>query len=156
LVGKYDLDRIRLYAALLGEEGAIHELRGRSAEAGQCYQRSLAFYAAASSAGARLQPADIERIELLYRNVRELGIDDRYEEEIPRLLDRPLSSPLGPAPPERTELQDTTVAPVATVQPRLGQGQLNAIRRISCFVLIVLVILIVVGANILQGVRLPL
>jgi hypothetical protein len=155
LVGKYDLDRICLYAALVGEEGAIHELRGRSAEAGQCYHRSLAFYAAASSAGAHLQPADVERIALLYPKVKDVGLDNRYEEEIRRLLGRPVSSPPRPTMPKLAEPRDTTVAPVATVHPRSRQGRLAAIRRIGCLVLIVLVILIVVGVNILRGVRLP-
>ena len=156
LVGKYDLDRIRLYAALVGEEGAIHELRGRSAEAGQCSHRSLAFYAAASSAGAHLQPADLERIALLYPKVKDGGLDNRYEEEIRRLLGRPVSSPPSrPTMPKLAEPRDTTVAPVATVHPRSRQGRLAAIRRIGCLVLIVLVILIVVGVNILRGVRLP-
>src|ERR1700680_4675192 len=31
LVGKYELDRLRMYAALLGEEGTIHQLRGHTA-----------------------------------------------------------------------------------------------------------------------------
>jgi hypothetical protein len=62
LVGKYDLDRLRMFAALLGEEGAIHELRGKSARADQCYRHALELYAAISLAGARLKAADSERI----------------------------------------------------------------------------------------------
>src|SRR5260370_15151010 len=41
LVGKYDLDRLRMYAALLGEEGAIHERRGKPPPAHQCYRHAL-------------------------------------------------------------------------------------------------------------------
>jgi len=69
LVGKYDLDRLRMFAALLGEEGAIHELRGKSARAEQCYRHALELYAAISQAGARLMPADSERIALLEAKV---------------------------------------------------------------------------------------
>jgi hypothetical protein len=65
LVGKYDLDRLRMFAALLGEEGAIHELRGKPKRAEQCYRHALELYAAISQAGARLKPADSERIVLL-------------------------------------------------------------------------------------------
>jgi hypothetical protein len=69
LVGKYDLDRLRMFAALLGEEGAIHELRGKSARAEQCYRHALELYAAISQAGARLMPADSERVALLEAKV---------------------------------------------------------------------------------------
>ncbi len=65
LVGKYDLDRLRMFAALLGEEGAIHELRGKPERAEQCYRHALELYAAISQAGATLKPADSERIVLL-------------------------------------------------------------------------------------------
>jgi hypothetical protein len=65
LVGKYEMDRLRMYAALLGEEGAIHERRGKPARAEPCYRRALELYAATSLAGARLNPADQERIALL-------------------------------------------------------------------------------------------
>ena len=33
LVGKYEVERIRVYAALVGEEALIHDLRKRPAEA---------------------------------------------------------------------------------------------------------------------------
>jgi len=54
-----------MFAALLGEEGAIHELRGKPERAEQCYRHALELYAAISQAGARLKPADSERIVLL-------------------------------------------------------------------------------------------
>ena len=63
VLGPAELDRVRLYAALLGEEGAVHELRGRLVEAQRCYSRSLELYSAAEAAGAELMEADRERIE---------------------------------------------------------------------------------------------
>ena len=62
ILGPSELDRVRMYAALLGEQGALHELRGRAAEASGCYRRSLELYDAASSAGAGLLDADHERM----------------------------------------------------------------------------------------------
>jgi hypothetical protein len=62
LAGRYEIDRIRLYAALTCEEGAIHEARGDAPRAAACYERGLALYEAASRAGARLLPADDERV----------------------------------------------------------------------------------------------
>jgi hypothetical protein len=69
LLGAFESDRLRMYAALLTEEGTIHELRGQAARAQQCYGRSLDLYTALSKAGARLNPADWERIELLQPKV---------------------------------------------------------------------------------------
>ena len=62
LAGRYEIDRIRLYAALTCEEGAIHEARGDAARASACYRRGLDLYAAGVEGGARLLPADDERI----------------------------------------------------------------------------------------------
>jgi tetratricopeptide (TPR) repeat protein len=62
LAGRDDVDRIRLYAALTCEEAAIHAARGRLAQADTCYRRALGLYEAASAGGARLRPADEERI----------------------------------------------------------------------------------------------
>jgi hypothetical protein len=47
---------------LLGEEGAVHELRGNNLDAARCYGRSLELYGAAEAAGAELLEADRERI----------------------------------------------------------------------------------------------
>jgi hypothetical protein len=66
----YESDRIRMYAALLSEEGTIHELRGHAARAQQCYGRALEPYTALSNSGARLSPTDWERIELLQPKVQ--------------------------------------------------------------------------------------
>jgi hypothetical protein len=85
LVGKYELDRLRMYAALLGEEGAIHELRGESSRAEQCYRRALDLYAAISLAGARLKAADLERIVLLQPKVEAGAIDQPHSDELRRL-----------------------------------------------------------------------
>ena len=85
LVGKYELDRLRMYAALLGEEGAIHELRGKAAKAEHCYRHALELYAAVSLAGARLKAADWERIALLQPKVEAGSIDVRYRNELQRL-----------------------------------------------------------------------
>lgn len=88
LVGKYELDRLRMYAALLGEEGTIHQLRGKSARAEQCFRHALELYAATSLAGARLMAADLERIALLLSIVDAGNIDSRYGEELRRLADQ--------------------------------------------------------------------
>jgi hypothetical protein len=71
VLGPAELDRVRLYAALLGEEGAVHELRGHAAEARLCYTRSLELYEAAKGAGAELLEADRERISDLRSKLAE-------------------------------------------------------------------------------------
>ena len=85
LVGKHELDRVRMYAALLSEEGAIHELRSHAARAQQCYRHALELYAATSLAGGRLMTSDRERIVLLQPKVKTGDIDSRYYEELLRL-----------------------------------------------------------------------
>ena len=85
LVGTYELDRIRMYAALLGEEGAIRELRGQPERAQQCYSRALELYAAISLSGARLKNADWERVVELQPKIEAGTIDSRYQEELRRL-----------------------------------------------------------------------
>jgi hypothetical protein len=85
LVGKYELDRLRMYAALLGEEGAIHDLRGDPARAEHCFHRALDLYAAISLAGTRLKAVDLERIVLLLPKVEAGNIDRRYGPELRRL-----------------------------------------------------------------------
>ncbi len=85
LVGKYEMDRLRMYAALLGEEGAIHERRGKPARAELCYRRALELYAATSLAGAQLKPADCERIALLQPQVAPGSIGKRFGDELRRL-----------------------------------------------------------------------
>jgi hypothetical protein len=70
LIGKHDLDRIRMYAALLAEEGTIRELRGESARAQYCFSRALDLYDAISLSGAPLRTADWERMDMLRPKVQ--------------------------------------------------------------------------------------
>jgi len=84
-VGKFDLDRVRMYAALLAEEGTIRELRGQEARAQYCFSRTLELYAAISLSGARLKTADWERIVSLQSKVAPGSIDARYADELMRL-----------------------------------------------------------------------
>lgn len=65
LIGKLDLDRVRMYAALLAEEGTIRERRGEMPRAQYCFRRALDLYDAISLSGARLRTADWERIDML-------------------------------------------------------------------------------------------
>jgi len=95
LIGKYEMDRLRMYAALLGEEGAIHERRGMPARAELCYRHALELYAATSLAGARLNPADRERIALLQAKVAPGSIGKRFGDELRRLANE--TSPLHDA-----------------------------------------------------------
>jgi hypothetical protein len=70
LIGKHDLDRVRMYAALLAEEGTIRELRGETARAKYCFSRALDLYDAISLSGAQLRTADWERMDLLRPKVQ--------------------------------------------------------------------------------------
>jgi hypothetical protein len=65
LLGKYELDRVRMYAALLGEEGLIRDARGQVERAQECLTRALQLYAAISASGARLMSADQERMTVI-------------------------------------------------------------------------------------------
>jgi len=93
LVGRFELDRLRMYAVLLGEEGAIHERRGKPARADECHRHALELYAAISLAGARLRAADWERIALLKPKVEAGSIDGRYGQELRRLACLASTSP---------------------------------------------------------------
>ena len=72
LIGKHDLDRVRMYAALLSEEGTIRDLRGEAPRAQYCFSRALDLYNAIAASGGRLQDADWERIEMLRPKVEAL------------------------------------------------------------------------------------
>jgi hypothetical protein len=72
LIGKHDLDRVRMYAALLSEEGTIRELRREAPRAQYCFSRALDMYTAIAASGARLQDADWERMEMLRPKVEAL------------------------------------------------------------------------------------
>jgi hypothetical protein len=65
LIGKYDLDRVRIYAALLAEEGTIRERSGQMSRARYCFSRALDLYEAISRSGAQLKTADWERMDML-------------------------------------------------------------------------------------------
>lgn len=88
VAGRFERDRIPMYAALLGEEGLIHQERGDSARAYLCCRRSLEFYAAVSLAGARLAESDLERIAVLTTAMDVEQLDARYCSEIERLTRR--------------------------------------------------------------------
>jgi hypothetical protein len=70
LIGKHDLDRVRMYAALLAEEGTIRELRGETARAQYCFSRALDLYDSISLSGAQLRTADWERMDMLRPKVQ--------------------------------------------------------------------------------------
>ena len=74
LIGKYDLDRVRIYAALLAEEGTIRERSGQMPRAQYCFSRALDLYEAISRSGAQLRTADWERMDML-RPKLEAGSD---------------------------------------------------------------------------------
>jgi len=65
LLGGFESDRIRMYAALLSEEGTIHELRGDIARAQPCYSRALELYSALARSGVSLRAADWDRVAML-------------------------------------------------------------------------------------------
>ena len=65
LIGKFDLDRVRIYAALLAEEGTIRERSGQMSRARYCFSRALDLYEAVSKSGAKLRTADWERLDTL-------------------------------------------------------------------------------------------
>jgi hypothetical protein len=73
LIGSHDLDRVRMYAALLGEEGAIRERRGEATRSEYCFNRAFDLYEAISRSGARLTTADRERMEVLRPKVEARG-----------------------------------------------------------------------------------
>jgi hypothetical protein len=83
LAGRFEADRIRLYAALLGEQSLIQELRHHHEEAASCARRGLELYAAASMAGLKLMPGDHDRMARLIPLAGR--IDPRYEPEAQRL-----------------------------------------------------------------------
>ena len=82
LIGKLDLDRVRVYAALLAEEGTIRERRGEMPRAQYCFSRALDLYDAISRSGAQLRTADWERMDVLRPKVRPqtTGLEPRMPE----------------------------------------------------------------------------
>lgn len=91
VAGAGEHERVRAYAALVGEEGLLHRQTGDSASAFLCCRRALELYAALSLAGLRLRPEDLERIAVLRGAVDADGagaLDDHYRAEIDRLCGR--------------------------------------------------------------------
>lgn len=84
-VGPNQLDRLRLYAALLGQEGLVHRARGDSARAFLVCRRALELYAAISLSGGALVDDDVERIGVLTTMVDMRSLDPRHREELGRL-----------------------------------------------------------------------
>lgn len=83
--GWSELDRIRLYAALMSEEALLHEGRGDSARAYMRSRRALELFAAVSSAGGRLDATDLQRIATLRTTVDVEELDPPYSDELRRL-----------------------------------------------------------------------
>jgi hypothetical protein len=88
-IGKFELDRVRLYAELLAEEATIHEQRGDQHPAQRCRRHALDLYAAGSLAGLRLDQPDRERITQLLTKVDVDSVDSRYRGELERLANPP-------------------------------------------------------------------
>lgn len=86
MVGRYELDRVRLYAVLVGEEGVTHDAAGDGDAARRCYVRALELLAAASLAGCRLDPADRERVADLAGKVDVESLEVRYRTRIARIV----------------------------------------------------------------------
>ena len=84
-VGPNQLDRLRLYAALLGQEGIVHRARGDSARAFLSCRRALELYASISLSGGALVDDDLERIGVLTTLVDVGGLEPRYRDELGRL-----------------------------------------------------------------------
>ena len=84
-VGRIELDRLRLFAALLCEEGLVRQARNESALAYLSWRRALQLYAAVSLAGARLDGADRNRIAVLTSNVDVAELDQHHQAELRRL-----------------------------------------------------------------------
>jgi hypothetical protein len=93
VAGPSQLDRVRMYAALVGEEALIYQALGNSTSAFLCRRRSLELYAALSLSGVKLDKAELERISGLMTTVDAGGLDARYREELQRLLKRGRAAP---------------------------------------------------------------
>jgi hypothetical protein len=84
-VGPNQLDRLRLYAALLGQQAVVHRARGDTARAFLTCRRALELYAAISLSGGPLGDDDLERIGVLTTTVDLRGLEPRYRDELGRL-----------------------------------------------------------------------
>jgi hypothetical protein len=97
VAGPAQLDRVRIYAALVGEEGLIYRAMNDSASAFLCSRRSLELYAALSLARVSLEPVEREQVALLVTGLDLDQLDDRYSKELRRLAGRDGPRP-SPAP----------------------------------------------------------
>lgn len=88
VAGRLDIDRIRLYAALLGEQALIHAARSDTARAYLSCRRALELLAAVSRAGRRLGDDDLGRVAVLTTMLDVDQLDDRYRDELRRLAGR--------------------------------------------------------------------
>src|SRR5438128_608842 len=62
VAGPSQVDRVRMYAALVGEEALIYQSLGNSTSAYLCCRRSAELYAALSLSGVKLDQAELGRI----------------------------------------------------------------------------------------------
>jgi hypothetical protein len=86
VAGLFERERVRVYAALLGEEALIYRELGNASSAHLCSRRAAELYGALSLAGARLGQLDLDRIAVLCRNFALNGLDAGYREELNRLV----------------------------------------------------------------------
>jgi hypothetical protein len=86
MIGRYELERVRLYAVLVDEEGDIHADAGEAGLAEARYRRALELFAALGLAGMRLDEQDRVRIARLAEKVDLRSIDGRYRDEVARLI----------------------------------------------------------------------
>jgi hypothetical protein len=82
VAGPSQPDRVRVWAALVGEEALIHLARGDSARAYLRARRALELFAASLVAGARPGPDDPARIVALSRIADVEELDDRYRDAL--------------------------------------------------------------------------
>jgi hypothetical protein len=88
VAGRSQFDRLRVYAALVGEEGVIHQARGDTMSAALACRRSLELFAALSLTGAQLAMDDLRRMAVLSGIVGMDQLDARYRDELRRLASR--------------------------------------------------------------------
>jgi hypothetical protein len=88
VAGPQELDRVRMYAALVGEESLIHRARGDAMRAHLRSRRALALYAAVSLAGGQLDGADLSRLAVLTSTLGVDDLDPRHGDELRRLAGR--------------------------------------------------------------------
>jgi hypothetical protein len=88
VAGPFERERVRMYAALIGEEALVYRELGNVASAQLCCRRSAELYAALSLAGERFEPGDLNRIAVLLKTVNAAELNTRYRVELQRLTGR--------------------------------------------------------------------